>query len=78
MCLAQDRQHLNNAWQHSPGQICQDIAWEKLHTGDWKSVSVVSVQHHLPIACQLLLQCMPDGAQGDISCRVLVGVEGSV
>ena len=43
MYVAQDRQHLT-AWQHSPGQICQDIAWEKLHTGDWKSVSLVIMQ----------------------------------
>lgn len=77
MCLAQDRQHLN-AWQNSPGQICQDVAWEKLHTGDWKSVPLVSVQHHLSILCQSLLPCMPGGAQGNISCQVLVGVEGSV
>ena len=41
MYLAQDRQHVT-AWQHSPVQVCQDIAWEKLHTGDWKAVSVVS------------------------------------
>ena len=39
-------QHMQNkpplsSWQHSAGQICQDIAWEKLHTGDWKNVSMV-------------------------------------
>lgn len=36
---AQDRQLIT--WEHSAGQVCQDLAWEKLHTGNWKSVSPV-------------------------------------
>jgi len=37
---AQGQHHLIT-WQHSAGQVCQDLAWEKLHTGDWKNVPVV-------------------------------------
>ncbi|DBA89903.1 TPA: hypothetical protein ACH3X2_004395 [Trebouxia sp. C0005] len=29
------------AWEYSTGQVCQDLAWEKLHTGNWKTVSPV-------------------------------------
>lgn len=36
---AQDRQLIT--WELSAGQVCQDLAWEKLHTGNWKSVSPV-------------------------------------
>ncbi|KAL0047167.1 hypothetical protein WJX82_008352 [Trebouxia sp. C0006] len=37
--IQQDRQLI--AWEHSTGQVCQDLAWEKLHTGNWKAVSPV-------------------------------------
>ena len=41
-CSMQDTQD-KSVWEHSTGQLCQDLAWEKLHTGDWKSVLTVSL-----------------------------------
>ena len=54
------------AWEYSTGQVCQDLAWEKLHTGNWKTVSPVSfasqtVQlYPLSYCAQALhVQCVP-------------------
>lgn len=43
-------------WQGSAAQICQDLAWEKLHTGDWKHVSKVHsyCTRHLCLSTHIL------------------------